>query len=228
MPPAIAPRSTRIYLGLGRQLEESLKRIRAEGNEAEASKVARGFEFFLTRISSRPAEETNYTLLNWAAETFMNLAAGMDSAEGKPPAEAENYYQRAAEVYRKIIAACRADEKFAPQPGAAAAIQIHLARCLRRLGKYEEALDALMEVLKARENRIDAQREAAQTYQAWGEETPENFLRAIHGGRRSRAARRRGGQSDLGMGRHSPQGPVLRVACKMSSTRPATTWRCAA
>ena len=33
----------------------------------------------------------------------------------------------------------------------------------------------LVEVLKVRENRIDAQREAAQTYQAWGEETPENF-----------------------------------------------------
>ena len=108
----------------------------------------------------------------------------MDSAEGKPPAEAADYYQRAADVYRKIIAASRADEKYAPQPATAAALQISLARCLRRLGKYEEALNALVEVLAVRENRIDAQREAAQTYQAWGEEAPDNFLLAIHGGRR--------------------------------------------
>ena len=43
-------------------------------------------------------------------------------------------------------------------------------------------------MLKARENRLDAQREAAQTYQAWGEVAPANFQRAIRGGRPIRPA----------------------------------------
>ena len=44
---------TRIYLSLGRQLEESLKRIRAKGNQEEAAKVARGFTA-LPHPSGRP------------------------------------------------------------------------------------------------------------------------------------------------------------------------------
>jgi cellulose synthase operon protein C len=178
---------TRIYLSLGRQLEESLKRIRAEGNETEAAKVARGFDFFLTRVADRPAAATSFASLYWVAETFMNLGSSMDPGSGKPPDEAAEYYQKAAAAYRKIIEACRANPQFAPQPGLMAGIQIRLARCLRRLARYQEALDTLVEVLKARGARIDpavveAQREAANVYQAWGETAPENYVRAMHGG----------------------------------------------
>jgi hypothetical protein len=50
------------------------------------------------------------------------------------------------------------------------------------LGKYDEALKRLVEILKARNALLDAQREAAFTYQAWGRLKPEHYLSAIRGG----------------------------------------------
>ena len=60
----------RIYLSLGLQMEDSLKRVRAEGNSEEAAKVVRGFAAFLARLSARPAKETSFSIMNWAAETL--------------------------------------------------------------------------------------------------------------------------------------------------------------
>ena len=173
---------TAIYISLGRQLEESLSRIRAEGNREQAAKVARGFESFLARISARPAGEITFNSLCWVAETLMSLGAAAAPESGSLSPEAQSDYQKAAEVYRRIIELCRADEKFAPKAGAATGVQIRLARCLRLLGKFDESLDLLVEVLTGRETLIDAQREAAYTYQAWGQRDPDYFLLAIRGG----------------------------------------------
>lgn len=173
----------RIYVSLGRQLEEALKRLRAERKDEDAAKVARGFEFFLTRIAARPAAESNFNSLFWVAETFMNLGDSLTPNGKKPPPEAIKDYEKAAAAYKKIIEACKASPRFAPTPGSQTSIEIRLARCLRRQGKFKESMDILAEILKNRENLLDAQREAAYTYQAWGEENPADFLRAIRGGR---------------------------------------------
>ena len=53
----------------------------------------------------------------------------------------------------------------------------------------------LVEVLTARETLIDAQREAAYTYQAWGEQDPDYFLLAIRGGHE--VERKPGGTANL-------------------------------
>lgn len=172
----------RIYISLGRQLEETLKRLHAEGNSAEAAKVARGFEFFLTRIAARPAAESDFNALYWVAETLMNLGDSLTPSGKKPSPEALKDYEKAAAAYKKIIEACKTDPKFASQLGSVTSIQIRLARCLRRMGKFKESLDTLIEILNTRENLLDAQREAAYTYQAWGEEKPLAYLRAITGG----------------------------------------------
>jgi tetratricopeptide (TPR) repeat protein len=172
----------RLYMNLGRQLEDSFKRLRAEGNEKEAGKAARGFEFFLTRIAARPAAESTFATLYWVADTFMTLGNSLAQGDGKPPADAMRFFKKAAEVYEKIIAACKADPKFASQPGAITACQIQLARCLRRQGEFKQSQQALVEVLKTRETLLEAQREAAYTYQAWGEDEPGYYILAIRGG----------------------------------------------
>jgi cellulose synthase operon protein C len=171
----------KLYVNLGRQLEQSLKRLRAEGNNAEATKVARGFEFFLSRIAARPAAESDFNSLWWVAETFMNLGDSL-SGDGQPPPEAVKDYKKAAIAFDKIVAACEANPRFAPQPDSLTDVQLRLARCLRRMGKFEEAMAVLVEVLKTREKLLSAQREAAYTYQAWGEEKPGYFMLAVRGG----------------------------------------------
>lgn len=177
---------TNTYIILGRQLEKSLKRLQAKGNRAEADKVARGFELFLTRIANRPANQITFKALNWVAETFVELGNRLAPKEGKLPPVAKNYFRKAALVYGRIVDICHADNEFAPQKGTVEVIQIQLARCLRRLGKYKDAMDLLVEILAVRNNLINAQIEAAYTYQDWGREKPGYYLFAIRGGRKAK------------------------------------------
>lgn len=173
-----------IYMSLGRQLEETYKRLRAAGDEKAAANAARGFEYFLTRLAARPAAESNFATLYWVAETFMTLGDSVAGNNAKLPPEAKEYYRKAAGVYQSILKACEADPKFVPQPGAVLTIQIRLARCLRSQKEYEKSLGVLVEVLKARENSLEAQREAAYTYQAWGADQPGYYIFAIRGGKK--------------------------------------------
>ena len=177
---------TRVYLGLGRQLEQSLEQARAEGNHEEAANLARGFASFLSRLAARPAKEVGFGTLGWVAKMFMSLGASLVTDGGKLPTEAAEYYEKAAETYRAILQACRADKGFAPQPAAIYAVQIRLARCLRRMGEYAQSMDVLVEILKVRNNLIGVQREAASTYQAWGRKKPGYYVLAIRGGRKAK------------------------------------------
>ena len=61
------------------------------------------------------------------------------------------------------------------------AVKIRLAACIRRLGGYQESLALLVAVLKDHPTMVDAQVEAAYTYQAWGQEKPGHYLLAITG-----------------------------------------------
>jgi cellulose synthase operon protein C len=173
---------TRIYLSLGRQLEESLKRSGTKDDPEEAAKVARGFTAFLDRIAARPRKETSFHTLSWVGEMFMNLAASQEQNNGRLSDDAVEYYQKAASAYSAILEACKEDEQYAPQPDATHSVRIRLARCLCRLGKHEEALEALVEVLKVQNNMVEAQREAARNYQAWAVEKPSYYVDAIRGG----------------------------------------------
>jgi tetratricopeptide (TPR) repeat protein len=172
---------TRLYLGLCLQLEGQWKQLRAEGKNDEAAKLTGGFAFFLARLADRPAKQTGFGPMNWVAEQFVALGDSFKSKGGQLPKEAVGYYQKAAQTYRVIIEACRGDERFASQPDAVYVVQLRLARCLRSLGQYDKAIDALIEILKARNNLVDAQREAALTYQAWGRQKPDCYLSAIQG-----------------------------------------------
>ena len=99
-------------------------------------------------------------------------------------------------MYEKIIETCNADKKFCAAAGG--------DRRPSRFGwpaasaaweSLKKALDVLVEILKTRETLLDAQREAAYTYQAWGEEKPGYYMLAIRGGHK--VERRDGSVSNL-------------------------------
>ncbi|MBN1395270.1 MAG: hypothetical protein JW959_09620 [Pirellulales bacterium] len=174
------------YITLGRELEKTLKGLQSEGNQIEADKAARGFELFLTRIANRPVKEITFDALYWVAERFVELGNSSASTQGELSSQAAKYYQKAALTFNRIVEISREDKEYAPREGTVEAIQIKLARCLRRLDKHKDAMDLLVAVLAEHNNLIDAQCEAAYTYQDWGRMKPGYYELAIRGGRKAR------------------------------------------
>ena len=172
-------RLTRIYYLLGRDLEALLGRLRSEGKSDQLERVTKSFEKFLQRISDRE-QGANYKSLNWVAETFFSLGAGIDPGVGKTPAAAKEYYRKAAATYLKI-SKLPSDEK--PE-GADISLRFRLAACLRAMGSYEKAMGILVGILKTHETWVDAQVEAARTYQARAGEKGQAgyYKKAIGGG----------------------------------------------
>jgi len=189
-----ASRLTQIYVSLGRQLEELLKRLRTEGKTDEIQKVSQGFERFLDVISKRE-QGNSFSSLNWVAQTFSSLGAGLDPGDGPLPEAALRYYESAGATYYRLLKNPPADM---PE-GAETTIKVQLAICLRALGRrhdeadpkkvqknFEQALSLLVGILKERETRVDVQKEAARTYQelARATEQPQYYLNAILGGQK--------------------------------------------
>jgi tetratricopeptide (TPR) repeat protein len=182
-----ASKLTRIYISLGRELQELLEGLRKQDKGEQLQAVSGGFELFLNRISQRQQGNT-FNSLNWVAETFFGMGAGFDPGSRSLPPQAEKYYEKAAQTYRIILKKCKEDETFAPRKDAVYGIRIRLAKCLLKLGQYEKAMRYLLSVLVHRNMMIDAQVQAAYTYQAWAA-TPGNSRRyksAIRGGYRSK------------------------------------------
>ena len=189
-----ATRLTQIYISLGRQLEELLKRLRAEGKDDEIEKVSQGFEKFLETISKRE-QGNSFSSLNWVAQTFASLGAGLDPGDGPLPPEALRYYELAGDTYYNRLLKNPPEDM---PKGAETSVKVQLATCLRALGRgagsdpkagqrnFTQALSMLVGILKERETRVDVQMEAARTYQelARASEQPRYYLNAILGGQK--------------------------------------------
>ena len=171
-------RLTQIYIRLGRELQEQLEMLRKANKTAEVKKVSEGFELFLTKILQRD-KGNNFNSLNWVAETFFGLGSGFDVG-GKLSDEAKGYYEKSAASYQKILDRLEEPDFGAPQ-NAVYSVKIRLARVYRRLEEYQKAMKLLYAILKEKPLMIDAQVEAAQTYQAWGALKPGYYELAITG-----------------------------------------------
>lgn len=174
---------TKIYISLGRELEEQVARLRTENKNDELKGVLGSFEKFLKSISQRD-EGNTFNSLMWVAETFYGLGEGLDDGSGAPSAEAKRYYDEAARTFEKVLDEAKRDESFAAgQPPGLLNVRLRLARCERRLGNFKEALRQLVNVLVAQPNTLDAQLEAAYIYQDWGRENASYYGRASRGAR---------------------------------------------
>jgi hypothetical protein len=95
-----------IYVSLARDLEQQMKLATPEAKKA----LSKGFETFLKQIRSATTE---FSVLNWVAETFSGIAAGFDTtAQGKPvlTVEAKKYYEEALATYQTILDKVKFDD----------------------------------------------------------------------------------------------------------------------
>lgn len=172
---------TRIYISLGRDVEQQVEAISKDPTrQKEAQDLVQAFSGFLTRIADSTQGNT-FSSLNWVAETFFRLGSAIDTG-ASASAEAKKYYQMSYDTYKKLAARSDVPE------GGPIAIQIRQAKCLRRMGDYEEAQNELTKILLSNNKMLEAQREAAYTYQEWAlaKGSADFFKYAMFGGRRSR------------------------------------------
>lgn len=169
---------TRIYIALGADLETQLKSLRAAGEAEQAAQVSKGFELFLDKISQ--AADVDFRSLNWVADTFYNLGNAYLGSDGSVTEQARAYYQKSTATDEKILARGASDTAFA-QLDYLLAVKMRLAKVKRSTGDYEGALKLLLDVIKAKPQLLDAQKEAALTLEAWGKQDPSKYALAIVG-----------------------------------------------
>jgi hypothetical protein len=176
----------------GTRLGKVVRRLRQEGKADEVQQITIGEELLLGRIAQRgglalrndvggggPQEAPSFLMQVWGVETC--LALGDDGPRPPPSSsEAATYLRRAVRTCLAILDRLRVAPSWGP-PNAASDIQVRLAAALRAQGQFSQALERLAAVLGQEELRMDAQIEAARTFQAWGQEEPGCYLRAIHG-----------------------------------------------
>ncbi len=176
----IARQEFHASLRLGRLLEQHFHRIRLQQKEDGLKESVRAFDEFLAPATSGPPLD-DFFALTCKAEVYFGLAIGLDTGDPAVPVDAEHHYRRAADAYRLIGHRALTKRDFAPAQSLTA-VRIRLARCLRRLGANREALAELLPVLKEHPGMIDAQVEAAYTFQARGDENVADLEIAIQGG----------------------------------------------
>jgi predicted nucleic acid-binding Zn-ribbon protein len=162
-------RLTAMYQSMGRELRSQLERLAAGGKtvskdvRARADKILAGFEQFLDGLAKRDAKTSSQI---WVATTYLSLGSGAGTGAVVAKAKAEQYLDRAAEVYKKLLER-KGDpdvEKFEPS------IRLKIANIYRERGKWDDALAEIDWFMsdKKRQNSLDAQEQAASLLQAAG------------------------------------------------------------
>lgn len=172
-----------IYVSLARDLEQQMKLATPDAKKA----LSKGFETFLKQIRSA---STEFSVLNWVAETFSGIAAGFDtSSQGKPvlTVEAKKYYEEALATYQTILDKVKFDD-----PKLKTQILLRQANAYRHLFQFSKARDIYRDVLKANNTMLNIQVEAAKLHQEWAalvkdEDKISLYMRAMAGAEKDTA-----------------------------------------
>jgi tetratricopeptide (TPR) repeat protein len=181
-----ADQLTRVYVGLGVQLDREIDALREAGKTDQAARVAAAFTALLDRLAAR-AEGAGWGIRQWVAQSYFNLGASEKGGSSARSREARQYLTQARDLYQRLLESAGKANPPPTETGLLAA-KFQLGECYRELGEFERALDTYSEVLREKESSLAVQRGAALAYQQrGGAEGAEWYERAIHGGYQVRA-----------------------------------------
>ncbi|HJQ81340.1 MAG TPA: hypothetical protein VJ828_15370 [Lacipirellulaceae bacterium] len=202
---AASEQLTRIYVGLGIELQKQIMVLRESGRGRQAERIAAAFAQFLDRIAARQTE-ADWPTRVWLAQTYYELGTAQRAAtplRGVPATATANsanspikplsgaardYLVKAREAYQKLLEAGAKNPELPPSDTSMLAARVQLGECERALGQYKQALDIFSAVLKEKESSLAVQRAAAYAYQERGQAEDARWLEhAIHGGYRLRS-----------------------------------------
>jgi len=160
------------YISLAKSIENKLR-----GSDPEVRRaLSKGFDTFLTRIAGQEDVEPRY--LFWAAETFFTLGKNLDTG-AEPSAEAVAFYKKSGETFSKLLDRAKTDKDI--DNNMQQQIRLRLAETSRLGGNYEQAIEHFAAILKQKEMMLNVQISAAETFEDWGAEEPEQYDQAIFG-----------------------------------------------
>ena len=173
-----------IYVSLAQEMQNQIKVAPAQSRVA----LSKGLANFLQRISAG-TEDTR--ILHWAAGMFYELGSANAPSWGKVTGVGQEYYEDALQTYQNLLNLSKGSA--APlEPQMFVQIQLRLAMIQRSMGEFQAAIEALETILRQRNAMLDAQVEAARTYQAWAEAgDPRQFEQAIHGKQAEKGSRQK-------------------------------------
>lgn len=153
---------TKVYLGLGVQLQQQIESLQAAGKSEEAKRVSEAFVAFLEKLSGR--ETSDPAVQKWIAQTYYRLAEGLEADATAKDVRA-GYYTKAGEAFKALLDSPQRERE---KPGATIGLELQYGQTLRRAGKYAEAMALFEKILADREGIPDVQLAAAYTLQDWG------------------------------------------------------------
>ena len=164
--------NTQIYVELGNELKKEIQRLKGSGDARQLAEVRASFESFLDEVFER-RDGQSYNSMIWVATTYQGLGEGM----GDDEAAADEYFDRAADAYQRIL-----DDGMAHE-SVLGAVCLRLVNCMRRQGEFSGALQLVKTLLQENPKELTAQFEAALVLQDWGirRAKPERLLEAITG-----------------------------------------------
>jgi tetratricopeptide (TPR) repeat protein len=171
-----AKKLTKVYLGLGVQLQRQLKELNAAGQTDKAKHVAEAFGDVLARVSAR-SDANDWQVRGWIAQTNLQLGQELSAEEAKP------YIDRATEAYQAMLKAADENPKYAPGEADKLGVRMRLAECLAATGDHEGAVKQFGMILAEKPNMLDLQKGAATALQQWGMKKKDlsAFNRSIQG-----------------------------------------------
>ena len=164
----------------GRLTARHLARYRDHRMDNVLKQTVGQLDAFLAAPAEGPAADSLFVNV-FRAEALAGLATGLDSGGPAVPGDAQVRFRKAIAAFDVALQRAAAERNLGPPADLIAALRIDLARCLRRMSDYAGSLNQLVAVLKEHPRMIDAQLEAAYTYQSWGDERPEYLEMAIQG-----------------------------------------------
>lgn len=196
---------TNMYLAMGRDLQGQLEALgsgpRSDSPEVRerATKILQGFEKFLDGVATRDAKISSQV---WVATTYLTLGSGRGTGSVVPRSKAEQYLDRSAEAYARLLARKDDPQASEKERGEAAAfepsIRLKMANIYKERGKWAEAQQQLDWILadQKRQNSLEIQVQAAELLEAAGRAAGESgdgakadaFLREAAVGRTSAPA----------------------------------------
>ncbi|MEM6363795.1 MAG: hypothetical protein AAF745_05170, partial [Planctomycetota bacterium] len=148
-----------IFLSLATDIREQLD----NANPQRKSQLIKAFRVFLERIADSTKDPAT---LMWVGQTMMEMGeSSMPPGTNVAAGEAKDLLTMASETF----------EKLKDYPEAPKTTPFLYGKTLRLSGGYSKALDEFEDLLRAKPTMLDAQIEAARTYEQWAATLPAKF-----------------------------------------------------